>query len=435
MSIADVVSITISTDSANVTEEGFGTPLILSPRPAWVERVRSYEALADMVTDGFTATTPEYLAAQAMFSQNPRPEVVKVGRQALPPTMRWAVTPVVANSTVYKMKVGGTEVSYTSDGSATAAEIIAGLKTLIDALALPITVSDQTTYMRIVENVAGAWHQLSVDDVSKLGVAQDHADPGVATDLAAIQLEDPDWKALVTLANSKAVVDAAAAWVESNDKEYIADSQDSAIITTTISGTDDVAESVKAAGYTRTMVAYHPDNSEFFAAGWLGRVLPLDPGTETWAFKTIVGMAAATLTATHKTNARAKNVSTYVAIAGVSLTQGGKVASGQWFDVIRFLDYLDARIGEAVFELLADADSKVAFTDEGVASVQAEIYGVLIAEVGKGLASDPAPTVTVPKVADVSDDDKEDRNLPDVTFSATLSGAIHGVTIAGVVSV
>ena len=51
------------------------------------------------------------------------------------------------------------------------------------------------------------------------------------------------------------------------------------------------------------------------------------------------------------------------------------------------------------------------------------------------LAADPAPTITVLKVADVSQADKANRNLPDITFNATLAGAIHKVTVRGTVSV
>jgi hypothetical protein len=51
------------------------------------------------------------------------------------------------------------------------------------------------------------------------------------------------------------------------------------------------------------------------------------------------------------------------------------------------------------------------------------------------LSSDPAPVVTVPKVADISAGNKTTRTLPDMKFTGTLAGAIHKVIITGVVSV
>jgi hypothetical protein len=85
--------------------------------------------------------------------------------------------------------------------------------------------------------------------------------------------------------------------------------------------------------------------------------------------------------------------------------------------------------------MLAGLD-KVPYTDAGVALIQAQVIASLQSAVAKGiLTSDPAPVVTVPKVANVSPSDKAARILPDVKFSATLAGAIHKVNITGVVSV
>ena len=44
-------------------------------------------------------------------------------------------------------------------------------------------------------------------------------------------------------------------------------------------------------------------------------------------------------------------------------------------------------------------------------------------------------TLSAPRAADVSSGNKAIRHLPDVTFQATLAGAIHSLTITGRVSV
>ena len=46
------------------------------------------------------------------------------------------------------------------------------------------------------------------------------------------------------------------------------------------------------------------------------------------------------------------------------------------------------------------------------------------------LAEDPAPAVLAPKAADVSSADKAARNLPGVTGTATLAGAINSTQVA-----
>ena len=42
--------------------------------------------------------------------------------------------------------------------------------------------------------------------------------------------------------------------------------------------------------------------------------------------------------------------------------------------------------------------------------------------------------ISVPTAASVSSADRTSRTLNDVTFTATMAGAIHTVTIAGIVS-
>ena len=52
-----------------------------------------------------------------------------------------------------------------------------------------------------------------------------------------------------------------------------------------------------------------------------------------------------------------------------------------------------------------------------------------------GFAADPAPTVDAPLASAVSANDKAQRLLPDVTFTAVLAGAIHEVQVRGTVTV
>jgi hypothetical protein len=439
MSISDIVSISITANSVNVTEEGFGTPMILSHNASWLDRTRTYSTLAGMVADGFAATSPEYLAASAMLAQNPSIEQWKVGRAALDPTQRYKITVLsVVNSTVYSGTVNGVAWTYTSDASATNDEIATGIAAAIDAA--QTTHTGTTTggagslIAQILGDAAGNWCGLSVDDVTLLKLEQDHADPGVATDLAAIKVIDDDWYGLVTLYNSKAYVVAAAAWCEANKKIYCADTADTEVITVASASATDVAETLKDSAYSRTFCFYHPDTYDMAAASMLGRCLPLDPGTETWAFKTLAGLATSELTSTHLTNLRAKKANFYNTVAGVNITRDGKMASGDFVDLIRFRDFFEARLGERIFRQLAAAD-KVPQDDEGIALIEGEIIAQIQDGQRIGAIGLTGWSVTVPKIADVPTADREDRHLTGVSFSFTYSGAIHKVTISGVVNI
>jgi hypothetical protein len=435
--ISNHVALSITTESAKVQQAGFGTPMILSYKPSWVERVRSYESTDDMVTDGFLATDPEVQMATILFSQNPRPPLVKVGRCANKPTQRWAFTPVVTNSTKYQLKFNGELVEYTSDANATAAEIIGGLKTALDtevtAQSRTLTTSDQTTYLRAVQNTAGHWDSFESPDTSKLAVAMDHADSGsggIAADLAAINLEDPDWYFLLHPFNSSAMVIAIAAWVEANKKFFHAATQDSAVGT---SATDDVMSLLQDANYKRTFPIYHPDNGAFADAGSTGVEAPKQPGSYTMKFKQIAGVAVVNLTTTQRNNILAKNGNVFETVADVNMIAEGTVSSGEFADNVRGDDWLEARMGERVFSELVNAD-KIAFTPQGAAIIEGLIRAQLREAVIVGHIREEF-TVTVPVISEVSEVERGARRLRTFKFSASRAGAVHKVDILGQISV
>lgn len=435
MPLSDVIDIIVSTQNAIVARAGFGVPLILSHNAAFPERTRTYTDLAGMVTDGFAATSPEYLAASAMWSQTPAPSKIKVGRAPLKPTQRFKITPVAANAALYKVRVGANWASFTSDASGTVAEIVAGLVAAINGLTGDTaTASDLSTHLYVTGNTAGAWDGLEVNDTALLSIEQDHADPGVATDLDAIKLYDNDWYGLVTLYNSQPYVAAASAWVEANEKLYVVDSCDTPIITTATGGSD-VASALQTSGKARTGLLYHPATDSFLAASLQGSCLPLDPGSETWKFKTLPGVAYTKFTATHLANLQGKNAGYYYSVAGRSISADGKVAAGEWIDTIRGRDWLKARIQEDVFVVIAGAQ-KVPYTEAGVELVLSPIRGRLKDAVATGfLSPSPEPTVSAPKVSEVNSTDKAARLLPNVTFTGTLAGAIHKLSIKGTLKV
>jgi hypothetical protein len=439
MTLSNHVSITISQDSVGVSRAGFGTPLILSHNASFAERVREYTGLTGIVSDGFATDSPEYLIAQACFSQNPRPERVKIGRAALQPTQVYVITPLAQDSHEYAIQVDGEgvtseEVSFTSDASATVAEITAGLTTALNGVTgKNYTAVDGTTEVTITATAAGDWFSLEVLDNVNMKIEQTHSDPGVATDLAAISLEDNDWYDLKTAYNSNAYVLAAATWVESNKKIYaVAVNETDAI--NTAAGNSDTLDDLATANRARTIPIYHPSPVEFLDAAISGRCLPEDPGSITWKFKRVSGPGVRNLTATQRANLVARSANFLETVAGLDIFAEGTTADGDYVDVQRFLDWLEDDTQKTVFENMA-ASGKVPFTDAGVRVITSGVSASLQRGIARGgLAADPAPVVTAPKVADVSTADKTARTLPDVKFSGTLAGAIHKSTITGSVT-
>ena len=442
--LSNHVSISITQDSVGIKLAGFGIPLILSATAAWAtDKIRFYGSLDEVADDFATTTSAEYLAAHALFSQNPAPESIAIGKTASTrrPTMRYRLTPVVTNSHAYTFTLKGdgvtsTDISYTSDASATAQEIVEGLTTAVNAVVgKNFTATEDDSILTITGDSAGEW--FAVDDVSSddFALVCDHADPGVATDLAAINVVDNTWYCLITLYNSDAYVKAAAAWVEANKKIYIADMCETEAITDAADGTQGTLDDLATLGYARTAGVWHNRPSEMIAAAWAGDRLPLDAGSETWKFAQLSGVSAPSITSTQRTNLVNRSANFYESVAGVSIMSNGTTADGGFIDTRRGLDWIESDMSAGIFTALAGAN-KVPYTNAGIAVVEAQVRATLLRAVKRQIiADDPAFTVTVPRVADVSSADKTARILRNVKFSATLAGAIHSVVVSGVVSV
>src|SRR5208337_3281594 len=161
----------------------------------------------------------------------------------------------------------------------------------------------------------------------------------------------------------------------------------------------------------------------------LGKILPLTPGVYTPAFKTLVGVPAdgsKILTGTAVTNLTNAGGNYYTSFKGINVLISGLTPSGEYLDTAIFIDWLKDAIQTSVFTLLTN-NLKVAYTDAGVATIVNVIKGDLNQGVQQqGLAATPIPTVTAPSVASVALANVAKRNLPNVSFGATLAGAIQG---------
>jgi hypothetical protein len=440
----DIINLSISIESSNVTQEGFGTPLVLDYNTRYSDTlVHEYGSPADMITDDSFATTDEaYQAVGKIFSQDPSPSTVKVGRRTSPPSQRYELTPATAVSTVYSFNIsvtGGTDqtVTYTSSATANAAEIINGLTAAVAAVngygPAALTASNQTTYLRIAGPASGV--KFGINTVKNTFSAHGDKTPdnSIATDLANVLLEDDDWYAFMSTSKGAAEIEALAVAIQAYRKFFVAATQDSEVLSSV--STDDIGYDLNAAGYTRTALIHNDNHMDHPDAALLGRWLPYEPGSETVKFKQLTGITPTKHTTSQRTALRAKSVNFYETRAGVPIVMEGVTCEGEFMDTIRFVDWVYARISEEVFGLFV-SEEKVPFTDPGIAQVSNAIFSVLLRgiEVG-GFSNDPFPSITVPKANDVSAINRAARNLPDIRFRAQLAGAVHTVDITGTVSV
>ena len=266
----------------------------------------------------------------------------------------------------------------------------------------------------------------------------DEEDESVAAGLNAILDEQQNWYAVLVAdveGMDLTTLTDYVAWVQANKKLLFWATDTPEVLDAT--SDSDVAAAFHAAGYDRAVIIWNArsvnDVPQWADAAWCGECLPYDPGSQTWCYKTLVGVAADELSSSKEEAAWAKGANTYQTKGGVSITQQGTVASGEYIDIIRGLDWLEARLQEAIYGLLTSA-RKVPYDDSGITLVVSYVNEVLKRAENAGVLQADSSEVTAPLYAEIPVADKANRHLPDIKFTATLLGAIHTVKIDGVVS-
>jgi hypothetical protein len=439
------VQLTISLSTKGVRRTGFGTPLNVSYNAAWSgSRVRSYSSLAAVAVDFPSTSSPEYRFANAVFSQNPHPQKVKIARGSLPPTQRYKIDVAeVRNTFAYQIQVEGdgvtsTLVSFTSDGTATNDEIVNGLLAALNLVVgknftATTTGSVGSLDLLVTADAAAEWFSLEVKDVTALSILQNHADPGIATDLAAIQLEDSDWYALDTSYNSNAMVVAAAAWAEANEKLYNFDCNETETIQVVIGSGTDTIRAIHSAGYMRTAGWYHPSPWQKMTAAIYGRLLWLEPGSDNWKFKELVGIDPVTLTDTQEDNLIARFGNSYAYAYGRKITFEGTTGSEEFIDNVRSMDWVRSDMASGIFGAMVSNEKLTYEDDGGVQIIENEMRASLKRAVKRTIARKGTDSVEVPLVADVAASTRAQRILPDLSAFFELAGAVNiaqvGITV------
>jgi hypothetical protein len=427
----DIVVVNASVASGGAQAAGFGIPLILGSSTGnavlGADVIRFYTGLDGMVSDGFAVTDAEYLAAEKMFSQEPAPATIAVGKRSNPPTKTVTITPTAANSTAYAMTVQNQAVSVTSDSSATAAEICDALKTAIDALALSGITTVSATGVLTVSGSAGKWFQISVANRARLALKETSSDAGVATDLAAIQVVNDSWYAAMSVFSSAAEITAMSTWMAAAKKLYVQQTSDTGCVTLRHHG-----HHVHAARRERRADRAHVQQRQ---RGLQGRGLARGVPAHQARLGELVEPHAA---AVHGGRAHRDRADEPPQQEGQllrersrarTMTAGGTCADGGFIDVVRGKDWMASRIATDFINLLnslANQGKKLPYDDQGITAVGGLLNAINQEATSNGFL-DPkrAPKITLPSIANISQQDRTDRVLNGVTDVVYLSNAIN----------
>lgn len=249
--------------------------------------------------------------------------------------------------------------------------------------------------------------------------------------LDACQDFDGDWYAFALDTAAAADIELGAEWAQPRPKLYIAKTADADVLDP--QDDTDIGSVLLAAEYDSIGLIYSGvAASDYPDMAWAGGILPENPGSVTWAFKRVPGIAADPFTGAEISALEAKRVTRLENIQGTSRTLGGYTSRpGVFIDVRRGLDYHAQRTAEDLFMLLT-TEKKVPGDDRGSLMVENVIRGRLLQSVSENIfINDDFLDVFVPNFNQRDPADREARFLDGVTFQANLAGAIHKIAVRG----
>ena len=230
----------------------------------------------------------------------------------------------------------------------------------------------------------------------------------------------------ITNIESRADADIAdlAAWTETRSKLAIVQSDD---LTLT------AALALQTAGYNRTALIYHDDDTEYLDGAWTssggGMNLDAPGGVGIWAYRQLEAVPFDDVTAAEAVSIYAADANLFGRNKGLSFTSKGTAASSRFLDVQTSIDWVKARTEEEILSLFVGTPTKVPYTNAGINLVAAAIQNVLNRGVNFGhFSPDVAPTVTAPDISTISSADKINRELT-LQATAVLAGAIQKVNL------
>ena len=210
-----------------------------------------------------------------------------------------------------------------------------------------------------------------------------------------------------------------------------------------------------ASSTARAAVIYTEEKyiSEEPDASYTGNVGPFYPKNVTWKFKRPQDGNAPTsegaklislpkLTEGQRNQLNENHVNYLTEEYKRQYVKEGVCLNGEFIDVVLGGDWIAKRMRDLLYDILLN-NANVDYTDDGFALVATAVSQALAeaADVDHNIiARDQESkagifTVYIPRYADSTDEQRRNRVMPDITWEALLSGAIHQVKTKGVLRV
>ena len=253
--INDIVNVSITRETRSIQRASFAIPCFIASHVQFSERAKEYNSIDEITDDGFATTSNVYKAASKYFSQEVAVDKIIIGRRQVDVA---TLTPTVANNAVYSFKLNGTTISYTSDSSATAAEIVSGLQAAITTAGITDPVDSGSTTLILTLGAADGFTVTNL--TSNLAMVLDTSTEAWGDTIDAVRNENNEWYCVSIDSRLEADFLTVAAYVEAikatSPKLFVFSSSASAIKT---SSTSDIFSQMKALNYEHTAYIWKGD--------------------------------------------------------------------------------------------------------------------------------------------------------------------------------
>jgi hypothetical protein len=332
LALSNIVNITVTVAPAAATANSFNQGLIIGsstviPSYGANSRIRQYSSLTAILSDGFTLTSPEYIAAQIYFSQNQPAQFVWIGRQDLT-----AISTATVGNSGGSGYVVGDVITVVQGGASFGQLKVTGVTSgVVNALALAGSGLQGTGYS-VANNLAtttdGSGTGLTVD-ITAIGESLLQASQ-------ACRAASNTWYGLMVCGPVDADNLAIAEWADPlwQTTRYYVWSNDAAIPAGTAGNLFLQLQALKLRVlgiYSTTQSGLYPNNI-YAAAGLMGVEMGLNTGLAnsffTIAHKVVQGIAPEPVTQTQYTNIKNAGGLVYGNFAPYTLVEPGNMFSG-----------------------------------------------------------------------------------------------------------
>lgn len=156
------------------------------------------------------------------------------------------------------------------------------------------------------------------------------------------------------------------------------------------------------------------------------------PGSINFKWQVLEDFTASDFSQSEVDTIEAAGGNVFVTSKGRTVTSEGVSTDPNLFVDIPIIQlWLKDRLEKNIVDTLADAEQKVGFDSAGILQVEDSIQEVFEFGAEEDLFVINQVIVDMPAIEDVSDSDKANRILSDVSFEAKLVGAINEITVTG----